>query len=279
MADLPDVLRVTDMGDGRYDVIQPSESAEGRDVVFSGQYLAQMLMAAEASESGTKHARSIHASFVRAGTYTKPIELQVEVVHSGRTWGTDTITAYQDGRILSRAMVLLTAEDPDLMNHQAALPADVPGPDGLAADQALVFPGVEWRPVPGEHTVDGVPALFAWHRFEQAVPTAAANQAVLAYGTTGQLIGLAMSAHRDAVSIEMAHRTLSTGVIGHTIHFLQPFDVSQWLLVSQSTPKTAAGRVFGRGLVHTQDGQVVAEFSQDAMAKTAEGQLDYGRSM
>ena len=55
MSDLPDVLRLTEMGEGRYDVTQPAESAEGRDVVFSGQYLAQMLMAAEAS--GPEHMR------------------------------------------------------------------------------------------------------------------------------------------------------------------------------------------------------------------------------
>ena len=77
MSDLPDVLRLTEMGEGRFEVTQPAESAEGRDVVFSGQYIAQMLMAAEASEERQKSPRSVHTLFSRVGSYTKPIELQV----------------------------------------------------------------------------------------------------------------------------------------------------------------------------------------------------------
>jgi len=43
--------------------------------------------------------------FSRVGSYTKPIELQVEVLHTGRTWGSDTITAFQDDRVFGRGQV------------------------------------------------------------------------------------------------------------------------------------------------------------------------------
>jgi acyl-CoA thioesterase-2 len=123
MSDLPDVLRLTEMGEGRFEVTQPAETA---DVVFSGQYIAQMLMAAEAREERHKSPRSIHVLFSRVGSYTKPIELQVEVLHTGRTWGSDTITAYQDGRVLCRSLVLMTSQDPDLLRHQPDVPAGLP---------------------------------------------------------------------------------------------------------------------------------------------------------
>ena len=48
MAELPAVLRVEDQGDGRYSAPHPTDDPEGRDVVFSGQILAQMIMAADA---------------------------------------------------------------------------------------------------------------------------------------------------------------------------------------------------------------------------------------
>ncbi|HLG67401.1 MAG TPA: acyl-CoA thioesterase domain-containing protein [Acidimicrobiales bacterium] len=279
MSDLPDLLTLTDAGERRYEVFQPTESAEGRDVVFSGQLLGQMIMASDRAARGEKDVRSIHAVFARAGTYTKPIELAVDSMHAGRTWASDTITATQDGRLLCRAIVLLNAVDPDLMRHGPAMPSDVPQPEDLDPARAQAFPGAEVRPVPGELTVGGVPVEMAWHRFERPLGSPAANQAVLIWATCGNIIGLGMRPHRDTVRIQDAHRTLSTGVIGHTTHFTERFDVSQWLLMVTEAEMAATGRVYGGGRVFTRDGTLVAAFHQDAMAKAAEAPLDPKRSM
>ena len=134
------------------------------------------------------------------------------------------------------------------------VPADLPGPGEVESQPSgLAFPGADWRPVPGDRIVDGVPVLYAWHRFDQAVSTPAANQAVLSWSTCGNIIGLAVTRHRDAVDISQAHRTLNTGVIGHTIHFAEPFDVSQWLLL--------------------------AHWADKAMAKTSDRELDWQHAM
>ena len=280
MSDLPELLVLTDVGEHRYQVHQPSESAEGRDVVFSGQLLAQMIMAADREAEGTKDVRSVHSVFARAGTYTKPIELQVEPMHAGRTWASDTVTATQDGRLLCRSIILLNSVDPDLMRHDPQFPKDVPGPEELSpVSSGMVYPGAEIRPVPGEVMVGDVPLEMAWHRFPQAVGSPAASQAVLVWATCGNIIALGMRPHRDRVNIGEAHRTLSTGVIGHTIHFTDRFDVSEWLLMVTEATKAATGRVYGEGRVFTADGSLVASFHQDSMAKAAEANLDPRRSM
>jgi acyl-CoA thioesterase II len=279
MTDLPDLLKLTDAGDRRYEVFQPTESAEGRDVVFSGQLLGQIIMASDAAAGGTKDVRSIHSVFARAGTYTKPIELQVDSMHAGRTWASDTVTATQDGKLLCRAIVLLNTVDPDLMRHDPQMPSGVPKPDDLEPASGQVFPGAELRPVPGDATIDGVPVEMAWHRFPSRFDSPAVNQAVLVWATCGNIIGLAMRPHRDTVHIQDAHRTLSTGVIGHTVHFTERFDVSQWLLMVTEADKAATGRVYGSGRIFTPDGVLVATFEQDSMAKAAETALDPSRSM
>jgi acyl-CoA thioesterase len=56
-------------------------------------------------------------------------------------------------------------------------------------------------------------------------------------------------------------------VIAHTMHFVDRFDISQWLLVRQEATKAAAGRVYGEGRVFTEDGTLVAAFHQDSMAR------------
>src|SRR5262245_49305914 len=79
MAELPEVLNVRPIGDGRYEAPPPSEDPEGRDVVFSGQIMAQMIMASDDQAGGAKEVKSIHAVFARAGTYSGgPMELQLE---------------------------------------------------------------------------------------------------------------------------------------------------------------------------------------------------------
>src|ERR1700728_3250933 len=157
MSDLPDLLELTELGEHRYHVFQPSESAEGRDVVFSGQLLGKMIMAADRAAGGTKNVRSIHTVFARAGSYTKPIELEVDSMHAGRTWASDTVTATQDGRLLCRSIILLNTVDPDLMRHDPQAPQGVPGPEDTSPAAGQAFPGAEIRPIPEEATVGGVP--------------------------------------------------------------------------------------------------------------------------
>jgi acyl-CoA thioesterase len=279
LAVLPPLLALTEVGEHTYRVTQPAESTEGRDVVFSGQLLGQMLMASDAAAGGAKDVRSVHAVFARAGTYAKDIELRVDSMQAGRTWASDTVTATQDGKLLSRALVLLNALDPDLMRHGPEMPAGVARPDTLEPGPWLAFPGADVRPVRGEPSERGIPVEHAWHRFPDAPESQAAAQAVLAWATCGNSIALAMRPHRDRVNIHDAHRTLSTGVIAHTVHFVDRFDVSDWLLIVTEAISAAGGRVHSTGSVFTEDGQLVATFHQDSMARAAEQALDPKRSM
>ena len=97
--ELPGVLQVKEVSEGRYQVQHPAEDPEGRNVVFSGQILAQMIMASDHAVEGTKEVKSIHAIFARAGRYTEPMELQRESLHAGRAWGSETLTAWQGDRL------------------------------------------------------------------------------------------------------------------------------------------------------------------------------------
>jgi acyl-CoA thioesterase II len=88
-----------------------------------------------------------------------------------------------------------------------------------------------------------------------------------------------MRPHSDRVRIEDAHASISTGVIAQTIHFVERFDVSRWLLVRHEATKAATGRVYGDGRVFAGDGTLVAAFHQDAMARVPAAPLDPKTSM
>jgi acyl-CoA thioesterase len=274
----PDVFRLSAVGEHRYTAHRPEALPEGRDVVFSGQLLGQMMMASAEASSGAKEVRSVHAVFARAGNDAQPLEFQVDHMHAGRTWASDTVTAVQGGKLVSRALVLMNTVDGDLIRHGPEMP-DVAGPDALESGPGLAFPGAELRAVPGEAAVAGVPVQRTWHRYAPGVASPTANQAVLAWATCGSLIGLAFRPHPDVVDIADAHRTVSTGVIAHTVHFLEPFDVAQWLLVEEEATGAATGRVYGRGRVFTGDGTLVAAYEQDSMARASAAPLGASRSL
>jgi acyl-CoA thioesterase II len=275
---LPDLLRLDVVGDHRFRVHHPDSDPEGRDVVFGGQLLAQMIMASSETGGG-KEVKSIHALFARTGTYSAPIELAVESIHAGRSWASDTVTAWQGERLLSRGLVLLNNDEPDIIRHELEMPK-VPGPEAATAGEGLGFPGAELRTVEDPTaTTGGVAALHFWTRFEHPVPGVAANQAILSWNTNGFMIGLAVRDHRDVVKIEDAHRTVSTGVIGHTINFHERFDVSEWLLLTHESTYAGRGRVHSRGLVYREDGQLVATFTQDSMVRGVDGPIDPKRAM
>jgi acyl-CoA thioesterase len=281
MSELPATLQVKDLGGGRWSAPHPTDDPEGRDVVFSGQILAQMIMASDANCGSQKEVKSIHAIFARAGTYSAgPMELDLDAMHAGRAWASDTITAYQGERLLSRGLVLLNAVEPDLMRHSPTMP-DVPGPDAATPNPSItVFPGAEARMVDAPDAVgsDGSPAMYFWMRNPESYDSVAANQAIVAWTEPGFLIGLAMRPHKE-INIADAHSTISTGVISHTAHFHDHADVGQWLLVAQEASYAGNGRVFGSGAVFTQDGTLVSTFAQDSMARGVEGPIDPKRGM
>ena len=282
MSELTAPLEIEDLGGGRWTAPHPAMDPEGRDVVFSGQILGQMIMSSDAACGHQKVVKSIHAIFARTGAYSGGrMELEIDSMHAGRAWASDTITAWQGDRLLSRGLVLLNTIEPDLIRHAPAMP-DVPGPDASSPiERPVLFHGIEAREpdVGNAVTADGTPVRYLWLRLPIVLDSPAANQAVVAWCQPGFAIELAMRPHRDVVDIRNAHRSISTGVISHTAHFHDAADASQWLLMVQEATFAGNGRVGGSGAVFTEAGALVSTFEQDSMVRGVEGALDPKRAM
>ena len=273
----PAVLRVEEVSPGRWSVPHPEKDPEGRDIVFSGQILGQMIMVSSAAVGGEKEVKSVHAVFARAGRYSAgPLELQLDAMHSGRAWASHTVTVVQGDRLLARGLVLLNTVEPDLMRHSPEMP-DVPSPTACAPlETGVIFPDSEVRMV---EPVAGSRSLSVWIRAIESPDSVAANQAVVAWSQPGFLIGAAMRAHADDVDASQAHRTISTGVISHTAHFHEHADAGDWLLFVHDASYAGHGRIFGSGAVFTRDGTLVSTFGQDSMARQVERELDFNTGM
>ena len=272
MSDLSAILQSFDLEQvGEHRFRGESVPSDTRQVVFGGQIMGQMIMAAAASLPG-KQVKSLHAVFARAGTVKEPVDLEVDIMHAGRTLGSATVSARQGDRLLSRGLLLLDGGDEDLIRHAAPRPA-VAGPSD-AVPQPWAEPGSEVRIVDGVDlmTVEatGDPELFIWTRFSRAPDQPPVHQALLSWYTDPFLIATALRPH-DGIGQGMAHDTISTGVITHTLSFHQQADATEWLLQALQSRFAGGGRVYGSGDVFTEDGRHVASFAQESMVRAFAG--------
>ena len=271
----PSMLQLHPIGEHLYEG-EPENDGDRRNVVFGGQILAQMIVSAHLDRNldreDVKEVKSIHAIFARAGDYTQPIQYEVERMHDGRTLGSDTVTFSQNEKIMSRGLILWSTDEPDLIRHLEAVEMpDVPGPDEIERrGGGLVFPGAEARIVGdidawSEDQPVGPALQNVWTRFDATYPQVV-NQAILSWATDGWLIGTSMLRH-EQVWQHQAHRTISTGVVSHTLNFHERFEADEWLLLANESIWAGRGRTHGRCNVWTQDGRLVATYTQDNLVR------------
>lgn len=243
----------------------------GHGVVFGGQLLAQAVMAGLAGQEG-KTVKTLHTVFARGASPEKPLEVTVERMHAGRSVASSTVTISQGDTLCTRSLVLLTADEPDLIRHADAprsdsTPEDVSGAvGGEGAWEIGVVGGVDIS----DPDLVGPPELDVWVRFAGAPDDPATDQALVAYSTDGFLIGTAMRPHAG-VGQAQAHQTLSTGVLSHTLTYHERCPASEWHLLQQRSPYAGRGRSYGVGEIFRADGQLAASFVQDAMIRARSG--------
>src|ERR1700704_5001944 len=289
---LPEMLQLERVDEHRY-AGMPEHTGERRNVVFGGQILAQMIIAGHLDRNvdrvDDKEVKSIHAIFARAGDYSAPIEYEVEQMHDGRTLGSDTVTFSQHGTVMSRGLILWSQDEPDLISHTAnvAMPAVAPPDDPGNREDGRVFPGAVGLIAGGINTwSDDEPLRDAvqqvWTRYESAYDDPVVHQAIASWATDGYLIGTAMLPHAG-YNEGHAHKTISTGVVSHTLNFHDRFDVADWLLLANESVWAGRGRTHGRCNIWTEDGRLVATYTQDnlvrAFADSKDHTGDYQRIM
>jgi acyl-CoA thioesterase len=245
-----------------------SVADERRPVVFGGQIMGQMIVAAAMHEPD-KRVKSLHTVFARAGTVTLPVDLALDPFLSGRAFGSIAASATQGDRMLSRGLLLLDRGEPDVIRHQVPK-MTVGDPDDWDRAEGSGELGVDLRVVDGvdlmSSAVTGPPELYVWVRWQEVPGEFEVHQALLSWFTDPFLIGAAMRPH-EGIGQDQAHETLSTGVITHTLTFHEDFRSDDWLLIANHSQHAGGGRTYGDGHVFTQEGKLVASFVQTNMIR------------
>jgi acyl-CoA thioesterase-2 len=99
-----------------------SNHDDGRQVVFGGPPIAQTIMAAAQCVPG-KQVLSPQSTFARGASTQAPVELDVDVLHDGRTLATAAVGVAQGPRSCCSSIVMFHDPDDDLVRHGARPPA------------------------------------------------------------------------------------------------------------------------------------------------------------
>ncbi|MCV7226992.1 acyl-CoA thioesterase [Mycolicibacterium komossense] len=240
---------------------------DDRQVVEGTQVLAQAIVAV-AKRLPDKSIRSVHAVFSRAVFVGAPVELALDVVHEGRSVATTVVSAAQNGKRCITVTVLADVPSDDVITHHLPRPA-VPAPaDANVARMPMTGRELRLVDVVDVNSPDevGPPELYAWLHYDPIPSRDDLAKALIAYFTGHLGISTTMRAH-EGIGTAQAHLTVSTAPMTVTVSFHEPVRWDGWLLYTHESTQVGAGMSYVRGAVHTEEGELIASFTQEGLIR------------
>lgn len=241
--------------------------ADERQVVEGTQVLAQVIVAV-AKRFPEKSVRSVHGVFARAVLVGPPVELDIDVISEGRSTATAVVTASQNGKRCITVTVLADVPTGDVIRHHLPRP-EVAGPDQAnVSEMPMVGRQLRLVDVEDVNSPDevGPPELHAWLHYDPIPTRDDLAKALIAYFTGHLGISTTMRAH-EGIGTAQAHLTVSTAPMTVTVSFHEPVKWNGWLLYGHESTQVGAGMSYVRGTVHTEEGELLASFNQDALIR------------
>lgn len=266
--DLLDLFDAQPTGPDTYTVETGLAGVDERQVVEGTQILAASIVAA-AKRFPEKSIRSAYSVFARAVLVgAGPVELGIDVISEGRSTATAVVTATQNGKRVITTTILADVPTADVIRHQ--LPRPQVAEPAQAHESSMPMVGRQVRLV-DVHDVNspdevGPPELFAWLHYDPIPTRDDLAKALIAYFTGHLGISTTMRAH-EGIGTSQAHLTVSTAPMTVSVSFHEPVRWDGWLLYGHESTQVGAGMSYVRGAVHTEAGDLIASFTQDALIR------------
>ncbi|MCP4039398.1 MAG: acyl-CoA thioesterase II [bacterium] len=250
---------------------------EGSGRLFGGLVAAQSVVAAGRTVGEESALHSLHAYFLRPGSYGKPIRYTVDRIRDGRTFSTRRVVALQAGEAIFNLSASFAIPEQGL-SHQEPMP-DTPGPDGLPEmsevrarwfneppPDPVVTGTMEMRLVDdtdGDPSAKLEPIRNVWMRFNGAPPEdPLLRTALLVYASDRTLLGTSLrpaglTAGKDTV----------VASLDHAFWLHHPPKLDDWFLYSSRSPMAHAGRALVRGAMYDPNGTRIASVTQEALIR------------
>jgi acyl-CoA thioesterase-2 len=239
-----------------------------RQVVEGTQVVAQTIVAV-AKRFPDKSVRSVHAVFSRAVMVgAGPVELELDVVGEGRSTATAIIAATQNGKRCITVTVLADVPTDDVIRHHLPRPVVAAPAEANLSEMPMVGRELRLVDVADVNSPDevGPPELYAWLHYDPIPERDDLAKALIAYFTGHLGISTTMRAH-EGIGTAQAHLTVSTAPMTVSVSLHEPVRWDGWILYSHESTQVGAGMSYVRGAVHTEEGDLIASFDQDALIR------------
>jgi acyl-CoA thioesterase-2 len=264
---LLDLFDVQADGPDRFTAPTGMAGQDDRQVVEGTQVLAQAIVAVAKRFPG-KSVRSVYAVFSRAVMVGAPVELVIDVVHEGRSTATAVVSAEQGGRRCITMTVFTDVPSEDVIRHHLPRPEVTAPADANVSEMPMSGRQLRLVDVVDVNSPDevGPPELYAWLHYDPIPARDDLAKALIAYFTGHLGISTTMRAH-VGIGTAQAHLTVSTAPMTISVSFHEPVRWDGWLLYTHESTQVGAGMSYVRGAVHSEEGELIASFSQDAMIR------------
>ena len=265
---LLDLFDAQPTGPDTYTVETGLAGADERQVVEGTQILAASIVAA-AKRFPEKSIRSAYSVFARAVLVgAGPVELGIDVISEGRSTATAVVTATQNGKRVITTTILADVPTADVIRHQLPRPEVAEPAQAHGSSMPMVGRQVRLVDVHDVNSPDevGPPELFAWLHYDPIPTRDDLAKALIAYFTGHLGISTTMRAH-EGIGTSQAHLTVSTAPMTVSVSFHEPVRWDGWLLYGHESTQVGAGMSYVRGTVHTETGDLIASFTQDALIR------------
>lgn len=281
MTSLESLIDLLDLEEIELNLFRGRSPQERSQRVFGGQVVGQALVAATRTVED-RIAHSLKGDFLRPGDPRIPIIYDVDRIRDGKSFTTRRVVAIQHGKPIFSMSVGFQKEELGL-EHQVPMPK-LPRPETLPDPEAVRAAARERAPEEFKHWYDGdrafeqkvidpvddfdpekrPPHMGVWVRAAGSVPDdLALHQCLLAYVSDMNLLDTCVLPH----GISWMDSKFQAASLDHSIWFHRRFRADEWLLFVQDGPAASGGRGFNRGLVYSEDGQLIASVAQEGLIR------------
>ena len=254
--------------------------------LFGGSIYGQALRAA-ALTTPDRHVHSSHGYYLRTGTESEPVVIEVDRLRDGRTFSSRRVAVLQEGKPIFELLASFHAEEPG-HEHQSKWSPPPPPPDGLrnlsqlADDWAdrlspeirlrfLHHRWIELRFVEPEDFLmrRSAPSSSYWFRCVDVPPALDRGWHFAALALASDF--MFPSACRMPYCAG-AYDDSAAGVsLDHSIWFHGAVDASAWHLCETMSPWAGSGRGLNLGRVYDESGRLVASLAQEMLMRPLGG--------
>ena len=282
-AAMQELIDILDLERLEHNLFRGRSPKSGWQRVFGGQTIAQALVAAQRTVDPDRQVHSLHGYFMLGGDPKAPIVYEVDRIRDGGSFTTRRVVAVQHGHAIFSLEASFQVQEEGL-DHQVPIPVDVPAPEALPSQLEVIRQYGErvpegirryWeheRPLEMkqstlEHYTSRdklAPRQNVWIRTTGPVPDDHATQcAVLAYMSDMTLLDTSTFAHGRAIF----DGDIQAASLDHAMWFHRANPLDDWLLYTQDSPSSSAGRGFTRGALYARNGTLIASVAQEGLIR------------